>query len=509
MDLSTTQGRKNVIDKIESNENKGRKASSYKASEILNDRMKPYVVEELREMFSEQTVKELPVVSSVNIAKRLVNSLACIYKDAPEREWTDLNETQTEIIKEVYSDMMANKKLNLANKVYKNHDQGLLQIIPKNGKLIMRVLKPHHYDIVERDDDPEVAKAIIISSYDNSNELMEDAKSPDSATGYQTTYESNIDTYKDQKAINSQEKNNKRYLVWTVEESFFMNHKGELMGDPTPSPLAPFGLLPFVEFSVEKEFEYWVRTQNNFSNFTIDFCASMTSVAQVVKLQGFSQAILKGPQDLILEDIRIGPNYVLKLPVDANSGIETSFEYANPGSDIQGSLQYLETLLTTFLSSNGIDPKSISMNGDAQTYSSGIERLLATIEKVSAAREDFDTFENIEQKVWSLIKAWLLSLSKTDTLDRKYRISSIPLESQVKVEYSKPELVKSDMEELDIISREIELGIGSPISAIMVRENLSREQAEERYNLYAQDLVRFTSMPEPINNQLNEDDIES
>lgn len=489
MDLTTPNGRKRVVEWIESNENKGRKTSSYQASEILNDRIKPYVIEELRQQFSEQSVREIPIVSSVNIAKRVVNQLACIYRENPDREWTELSDEQNEIVRLVYDDMMANKKLNLANKVFKNHDQCLVQIIPKYGKLIMRILKPHQWDCIPDPIDPEMAQAIIISAYDNYDELREAADHPATATGFQANYETNKESYDQKRAWKQRNDDNKRYLVWTREENYFMDKSGNIIGDILPNPLREFGLLPFVEIHTEKEFEYWVRAQNTFANFTVEFCAAMSQVQQVVKMQGFAQAILKGPQELLMENIQIGPNMVLKLPVDPNAGIDTDFQFANPGSDINGSLKYLETLLTTFLSSHGVDPKTISMNGEAQTYTSGIERLLAMIEKVSASREDYDTFERVEQKVWEVIKAWLTVLGNSQTLDRKYQIGNIPEDSQVKVDYASPEMVKSDMEELDVISREIELGISSPIKAIMERENLSREQAQERYLEYQNDMT--------------------
>jgi hypothetical protein len=57
------------------------------------------------------------------------------------------------------------------------------------------------------------------------------------------------------------------------------------------------------------------------------------------------------------------------------------------------------------------------------------------------------------------------------------------------VEFAAPEMVKSDMEELEVISREIELGISSPVNAIMQREGLSREEAEEKYQLYLQENI--------------------
>lgn len=489
MDLSSKENRKKLIKQLESQDNLGRKASSYRASEILNDRLKPYVVESLREQFDESSVKEIPAVSSINIAKRVVNALACIYRDAPVREFPELTQDQAEQLKSLYDDMGLNKKLNLANKIYKNHDQCLVQIVPKKGKLYPRVLKPHQWDIVPSFD-PEEASGYIISAYNNYSELIEAADEPNTATGQMTAHEANSRNYKSQRAVEQTTKDKKVYLVWTMEENFFMNQDGDIVGEIVPNPLLEFGLMPFVEIHSEKEFEYWVRAQNTFADFTIDFCVNMSSVSQVVRMQGFAQAILKGHPEMMPEALHMGPTKCLKLPVDPAANIDTDFEFAQPGSDIAGSIQYLEVLLAAFLSSNGIDPKTVSLKGESQQYNSGLERMLAMIEKVSASREDYDTFEKVEYKTWKLIKAWLVVLNNTDTLDEKYQIGSFDFDTPMTIEFSSPEMVKSDMEELDIIQREIDLGISSPVRAIMQREKVTREIAIEMYQEYQQDLIR-------------------
>ena len=66
----------------------------------------------------------------------------------------------------------------------------------------------------------------------------------------------------------------------------------------------------------------------------------------------------------------------------------------------------------------------------------------------------------------------------------------------------RPELVKSESEELDIIEREIDLGISSPIRAIMRRDGLSREDAIEEYNLYSTDITRLPTST--VANKLNQ-----
>ena len=490
---------KQAIDRIESSENKGRKAESYKQAEIYNDRIKQYVVADMRNQSNEETIREMPLVSSVNIAKRVVNKLASIYKEAPEREWKDLTPDQNETLWNIYHDMGANKKLCTANKFYKLHKQCLLWVIPKNGKLTMRVLRPHQWDVIEDHFDPEKAVAYIISAYDDYNELQESANQVGSATGVQTTAAQSTENYKEHLAIKEQEKQaRKRYLVWTKEENYIVNGMGQLVGDSQPNPLRQFNMMPFVEIADEREFEYWVRQSNIYTNFTIEFCSRMSEVAQVCKLQGFSQAVVKGPKEMLMQNFQIGPNYVLKLPVDKDSGIETDFQFVSPNADIAGSIQYLETLLSAFLSCQGIDPTTITLKSQSSNFNSGLERMLAMIESMSASREDYDVFQKVESDLWDLVRAWSVALSNTSTLDQKYKLGAVSMDSEIYVEYEKPELLKSESEELDIIEREIDLGISSPIRAIMHREEVDLNTAKDLYFEYQNEI-----MPEvtPMNDQ--------
>jgi hypothetical protein len=485
-----------AINRIESNENKGRKAESYKQAEIYNDRIKQYVVADMRGQSNEETIREMPLVSSINIAKRVVNKLASIYKEAPDRQWKDLTPEQNETLWNIYHDMGVNKKLCTANKFYKLHKQCLLWVIPKNGKLTMRVLRPHQWDVIEDHFDPEKAIAYIISSYDDYNELQESANQVGPATGVQTIAAQSTENYKEHLAIKEQEKQaRKRYLVWTKEENYIVNGIGQLVGESQPNPLRQFDMMPFVEIADEREFEYWVRQSNIYTDFTAEFCVRFSEVSQVVKMQGFSQAVVKGPKDMLMQNFQIGPNYVLKLPVEKDAGIETDFQFVSPNADIAGSIQYLETLLSAFLSCQGIDPTTITLKAQSNNFNSGLERMLAMIESMSASREDYDVFQKVESDLWDLVRAWSIALSNTSTLDQKYKLGAVSMDSEIYVEYEKPELLKSEAEELDIIEREIDLGISSPIRAIMHREEVDLDTAKELYFEYQEETMPQVQLP--------------
>jgi hypothetical protein len=474
--LATQEGRKKVIQFTESKDNIGRKAESYRQTEVYYDRLKNFVVEELRQQFSEQTISEMPLVKSVNIAKRCVNNQAMIYSNAPERTWSDLSDVDEETMWKIYHDMGANKKLDFANKMFKLHKQVLLQVIPKNGKLIMRVLHPHQWDVITSEDDPERAVAYIISAYDKTENFQDNQVRPgtgrESITGqYTRNYIENADM----RERENQEK--KTYVVWTEQDNFMMNGRGEILGEVLPNPI---GFLPFVEVSEQKDFEYWVRQANAYTDFTIEFNAAMTETRQTVKMQSFAVAIVKAPKEMRFNNLQIGPNYILHLPNDEVNGIKTEFEFASPSANIEGSIRFLEVMLSGFLSSNGIDPKTVTMNGESSQFTSGLDRLLSLIDKMQASKSDYDLFSKAESDLYDLVKRWMSVLRGSQSLDPEYSVQ-IPDDSELTILYHHPEMVQSESDKLDTWSKKIEMGLASPIHAIMQLEGLSRDQALEKY----------------------------
>lgn len=479
MDLTRQDNRRQVITYIESNENKGRKAKSYKASEIYHDNIKPFVINDLRAQFSEQTIREMPVSSNANIAKRIVNQLATVYQEAPQREWPELSEQQQVVAYDLYHSTNVNKKLNIANKYLKLHKQALLWMIPKNGELTLRVLQPHQWDVVVDENDPEQAIAYVISAYDNYDQLQEDGNEPGTATGYRAISEQNIQNYKQSLPFKEREKlEKKRYLWWTKESNYITNGLGEIVGEELPNPI---GALPFIEIFEHKEFEYWVRGAGAYTNFTIAFNSMKSMIGQVVKMQGFSQAVIKGPRDLLMESYQIGPTFILKLIDDINAGVSSSFEYVNPGSNIDGCLKYLESELSLFLTSEGIDPKSVTMDAQGNVYSSGIERLLSLIEKMQASRSDYDLFQYAETKLWNLIKLWSVALASSSDLRQGLKLGSFNADVEILVQYARPEMVTTDADKLVLSQQRIDLGVSSVIDEIAFLNDMSREQAEEKF----------------------------
>jgi hypothetical protein len=453
IDYSNLGQRLKVIQAIKDEQNTDRKARSLKECEIYNDDIRPYVLDYLRTRFSAGTVSEMPIIASINLSQKIVNQEASIYKNPPKRTFTNLTDEQHEVALKIYEDMLADSVFLQANRFYRLQKQTHVKIFPMKGKLMMKNYKNHQLDAEPDMMMPEYANGYIFSGFDKffgvEDRTYQDSDGVNSVIGDEEDYEASTE----------------RYVVWAPEVHFVMNGHGEILTEETENPLGE--LTPVIDISTNKDNEYFVSYGNALSDFAVEFNGHLSSLAHVVDLQGFSQCVIKGDPDLIPKNLTVGPNHIIYLPVNKDQGIDSDFEFASPNSDIQGSQSFVESLLSMFLSSRGVDPKTISgtANGE-QAFSSGIERLLSMIEKFEASREDLSLFEKVEQRTWELVKAWHNVLRDTDQLDDKYKTIEFPEDSEVIVGFSSPELVQTDKEKLEAIELKLNLGLISQRMAV-------------------------------------------
>lgn len=445
---------------------------SLRDCEVYYDDIRPYVVKKLLERFPADVVKQLPVIASVNIAKKVVDAKANLYKNSPEREFTNLADNQLEAVNKVYNDGRIDSEMLWSNKFYELQGQNHVKIIPKNGKLEFRPLKNHQINVVPDMDNPEVGHIYILSSFDkHDSELRRQSNQSDN----NNEKIAEADDYK--AAV-------ERFVVWSPSYHFVMNGKGQILTEEIENPIAP--VIPIVEIAPpNKDFEYWLRGGGELTDFTVDYNEQLSMVNQVVELQGFAQAYLKAPKDLQPQSLSIGPHRILRLITDPDSpdgNIE--FGYANPSSDITSSQDFAQAILSQFLTSQGLDASLVTSNAQAsQSFSSGVERLLAMVDKFEASKDTQDIYRDSEAKIYNVVKAWLNALRDSDILDDEYKAGQLPDDSELYVKYSRPETIQTPDEKLSIIERKLDLGLMTKVDAIMELYGIDKDAAEERLRM--------------------------
>jgi hypothetical protein len=485
--------RRKIVDDIKSVENKERKRKSFKEFECYTDNLKKYVNEELTKQYSEKTKAMMPVVSSINLVKRIVNQQSTIYMEPPKREFTEVSEEAKQVLEKIYKDFAFDSKCLKLERIFNLQKQSHYYIRLLSGKFIFQPLYLHNLDVVESEENPEEAEAYIISNFDKLEDIDSDQVNQIIA---------DKDDYK---------RSLERYTLWTKEYNFVFDGNGKIVGNQEAVE-NEIGIIPIIDVSMAKDFTYFVQDGGSLVNFAIDYNVSLSDLMFISKLQGFAQGAVSGDKEVLdkMTTVEMGPAYIVKL-ANSPDGNPTKLDFIQRGSDIQGSIQALEVLLSNFLTSMGIDPKTINGKAESTKYQSGVERLLAMVERFEAARSNYDLFQWFEKSAYEVIKAYLNAYNaQADILDPAYR-AAIPEGSQVNINWRKVELVQGEEDKARTLKAKMDSGLISPIEAIMIDRNVDREMAEEIYKRILTDKTEayMLQSEEEETESLDEEEVEN
>jgi hypothetical protein len=480
IDLDSHSGRKLLIEQIAQTENVKRKALSLRQTEVYGDYLFNHVWENIAGRFSQETARQMPICAHINLARRIVKAEASIYLDEPLRSFTEVSDDQEEKLLLIYRDMLANQKFMRSNESFKLQQQNHIMIVPRDGKLEMRVLKNHHVDKIDDDTNPEVAAGYVINNFDRTfftDNRRRDNDANRSGKFNQFTNQRNdgidavIGDEDDWKSSSA------RYLVWTKEYNYIMNGKGVIVSEFNESPIP--GTIPIIDISQEKDFKYWVNQGDAIVDATIDHNVTMSDIGFISQQSGFGQAYMiteEGAQSP--ENLQVGPNTVIRMEVGTGSDFKPEFGYAQPGSDLMGSLEYANAKLIGFLTSRGLDPDVVTTENKGGASNSGVQEFLRMMKHFKATKEDYSTFENTEMKAYEVIKAWLSEAP--ELINKKYHTGVLSEDSELMIQFAGPEMLQTEQEKVDVWQSKIDMGIASRIDALMAIEGLTRESAEER-----------------------------
>lgn len=453
--------RMQIIKDIKSNENIKRKLKAFYSYEIFKDQIHNHVFKYLVKQFGKESAASMPIISSVNIAKKVVTEEAGVYLNSPTRTFSDTDDTEIEILQNVFKDGRFNAKLKKANEYFKLFKgQICVQVILQDQKICMRVVLPHQMDVIPDAENPEKAYAYITSSFDKTSYIKSDG------------INEVIADKDDDRALYE------RYTVWSLTDNFIMNGKGDIVsGDAIDNEIE---MIPFVDISTDKDGEFFVLSGENDTDFTVQYNGCLSDLQNICRLQGYAQAVFIGDPKAMPDIVRTGPNVVIKVATPPEGSAKPDFKFESPTPNIEGSLKALEMLLANYLTTRGIDSKAISSSLDATTtYASGVERLLAMLEEFEASQDDFEIFSAAEQEIFNITKAFLVKYSDTEYLDQKYWIQQKTKNAEMTIAFGRPEAVKTESETIADLQLGMEMEIEDQVTACIKLKGMTEDQAME------------------------------
>lgn len=475
-DLTRLDERRAIIEQIEGEENITRKRFEQRKFDIYRNRQANYVLERLNAEFSPTTVRNMRKVLSINPCKRIIDQMASLYSSEPKRYFANASESELEQLENLYYYAQVDMQMRLANRYYKLHDQSALWIVPRMGKICMRALTPKDYDVIPDDRDPERAYAYVMSVWDL--DLRKSYENP--GTYSQNGWDYYGNDQRNQKIADDNDRMGKfnRYVFWTEEMHFTTDGLGDIVGEVEENPIQR---LPFVDIALEKDFQFFVRRGNDVPEFTIDLLAQLSDLTEISRLQGHSQAIIYSVDEP--KDVVVGPNKVMYLRQDPNpSAPQPKFEFASPSPDLASSLEILNSEIKMFLSSKGLDPAVVSGKGEVRSYASGVDHLLANMDKFQASKEDMDLFRWVEGEAFDLMRAWsnvMQPVTDENQLIPELQGGLISDSVTMEIKFSEPHSVRTQTEVEDSVIKRLDAGLVSKEEALKELYGFDEDKAKE------------------------------
>lgn len=487
--------RQQMIRVIKSEGNKERKEESLKRFEIFQGRQDKYIIEKLEDEFDKDAVLQMRKVTSINTSNRIIKSMASIYSEPPDRDFSNASDIELEQIENLYRFAKADQKNRLANEYFKlNNDQVVYQIIPRSGVIQMVPLLPHNFDVFPDATDPSKAFCYVLNVFDKYDHLR-DLNSPafkSKLRGTSTTVEPDGMNQihaesEDYKALTD------RFIFWTDEWHFITDGKGNLVSEANEDGeievLNPISRLPFIDVSAEKDNEFFRRYGSADTDFAVEFGAALSDLVNTVKLQSYAQAVMISEEQPTY--LTSGPMSLLwlKQSSDPNKK-DPSFGFETPGPDLTGGLSVLEAMLRIYLTARGLPADEVSGQASGQTATSGIERLLNMIDKFEASREDISYFWNAEQEIFDILRLWSNEFQDVEgekALIPELNIASLNEDINIQVNFAKPEMIQTRSDLEDSVIKRMKEGLISEVDAFMELYDIDEDTAKERIEVINQE----------------------
>lgn len=261
-------------------------------------------------------------------------------------------------------------------------------------------------------------------------------------------------------------KDGEKWAYWSNEEHYYKvydkkgNHKKQMLDD-NENGINPYGVLPFVFMNNQFRDSHCFFDEyggDDLVNITLDNSIYSTFKNYLIKWQSFKQIVVTGSNVGAISGQMLDPSQALTA-----TGQDVDIKLLDLQSDIKQLNDVLQDSANQVALNYDISPQSFMMT---QQVSSGFALQMQNIaldERTKLRQKDFVEYENELNKL-------LILVSKVNGLILK--------ENDFVITINEPTYPKSEQEQMDIWTKEIELAIKSPAEILAESSNISIEDAQ-------------------------------
>lgn len=480
--------RQQFLQDITGSLNTARKNFMKRRYDVFKDDTKKYVLEYFKNESAsgEEILEEIKNrASNISFCRKIIDKKCLVYKDGAKREVVDQYEAFQSAI-DLLIDMLnlnsVMKKVNKYEELFKN---SLVQVVPYESqtgwRVKLNVLPPFLYDVIEDANNPEAAKVIVFSNY-NPKRSQANYTAPE-MSGFRnktTQIAATEDLNQIMIDLEYQPNDEPEYVWWSDNYHFTTDSKGEIIqGRQEPDLSNPIGELPFVDFSRDKDGNFWVLGGEDIVEGSILLNVLLTDLYFIAKFQGMGIGYMFGKG--VPKNMKVGPSSFVTLEVEQGDPTP-ALGFASSQPPIESHIRMIEGYLAYLLSTNNLEAGSIVGSLNATTAASGIQEVIRRAENIDDIEDQQEIYKDNEPDIFRITLKWLNLYFDLGLLDEKFKaIGKIPENIRVVTKFSKPHTFLSEKERLDVIEKRLALGLDSKLDAIM-RDNpdLTKDEAIEK-----------------------------
>lgn len=500
-DLLNEGFRANVIDDIEGSENVERKNEAKKRYDSFKDNNKKYVLEAFKEESEADIVAEIKNrVSNVSFSRKIIDKKAIVYQNGVKREYPG-NEQDSKNLEQVYDLVDFDSKMKKTNKYSELFKNSLVQVYPYEDKIIgkwkymLKVLAPYLYDVIEDADNPEQARVVIFSYYSSSTSASSYKEPGQSGVRESNTIGGNESDGVNQiiaDSPNDQGKPKKRYVWWSNNYHFTTDEKGLIIpGMQEEDLLNPFGVLPFVDFSMDKDGFYWAEGGQDIIDASILLNILLTDLYYIMKYQGMGIFYLIG--NGVPKNLRVGPSTGITMEKKEGDP-DTQIGFASSNPPIEAHISAIKEYVLYVLSTNNLSVDAINTGASGGGAESAIHEMVKNSENMNDVEDQKEMYRDNEPVVYSIIAKVHNHLLEKKLLADKFKEIGKLTEDEYTISFNPYQPFMTETEKLANIRERLDLFLDSRIDAIM-RDNpdLEREEAKDKFRMVLEDKLEEQS----------------
>lgn len=470
LDLNDVNVIQTILTEIEKSEEREKKTDAFDAWQIYSGNQRTYVEAELKRTRPKSW--RTYTVSNISIAKMVTDKLSRSYMKQPKR---DIEKgLKNERLEEIYEEGNAKIQLPFADKIFNLH-KGMLFWVnwrDQEEKYQFMALQGHEYTVIRNKDTGELDAVIL--NYGNLD-ITANAQTGDGVDDL--IAESQADSSAQSKVYAMWSRDN--FVVIKVENITIKTASGEEIKksityiDIPDNPLNInfIGIIPFVYVTKEPVIDN--PTKNPLAMQSVTYNALNSEGLTAANIQGTGQMVISYPEkyEAKFKNLTTGLTTAIKLPQSNNPDDRaTTVQYISPSPDLTGQRDYYTTYLKQILAEHGIT-SSQGIDGSAESFSSGLERMIANADVQSSIEQNQDLYVDMEKRMFEIITAWELFIGK----------NTYGPDDGIDIVFPKPKLMVSDDEILNKIDKMLRLGVIEEWEKfIIIDPNLSEEDAREK-----------------------------